>query len=118
MRRLIGACIRLAGVFSSRVLHKTGGLRLDYVLTAVLSLTLLIAVVMLIRERRIWLALQRLLIRLLARWRKDETACEIETPGSAVRDTADVRVQFERRAHRDDGPAASPNQRGDGPVES
>ena len=45
---------------------------MDYLLTVSLSLALLVAVVVLLRERRLRLALQRLVHRLLSLWRSDE----------------------------------------------
>ena len=45
---------------------------MDYLLTVCLSLALLVAVAVLLRERRLRLALQRLVHRLLSLWRSDE----------------------------------------------
>jgi hypothetical protein len=56
------------------ILFLEGGVLLAYVTLAFVSVALLLAVVALIKERRLRLALQGILRRMIDRWRNHETA--------------------------------------------
>jgi len=53
---------------------------LNYLLLSSLSLALLAAVIVLLRERRLRLALQRLVFRLMQLWRKNDPSSEDDNP--------------------------------------
>lgn len=55
---------------------------MNYLLLTSLSLALLAAVIVLLRERRLRLALQRLVFRLMQLWRKHDPSSEDDHPGS------------------------------------
>jgi hypothetical protein len=52
--------------------HNCGGAHLNYVVLTLLSVALLLATVMLVKEHRLRRAVQEVLRRLLHRWRTDE----------------------------------------------
>jgi len=62
---------------------------MTYMLLVFVSSVLLVAVLALLKERRLRLALQEILKRLLFRWRADEKNDAAESGGSSRHDSAD-----------------------------
>jgi hypothetical protein len=80
----------------------------DYLLTASLSLALLVAVLVLLRERRLRLALQHLVYRLLNMWRTDLGATGVDrTPDhrAAARVAVSHGIRTRARQRLSVGPA-------------